>query len=627
METLDRRSDGNGPYHQSDVLSEGIPSITPAANIDDGLAASPERETHDTEQERPNGSREAEAKAERPGRDEGPESTTSDRGDVNGEKAPGNINTDPAFNPTDVSTETETNKSDERVGTAGRAKHTKLKLQPLAYSTSRPKRSIRSAAKRATAGRLSKAQGPFAPRRSDLQIVKAHDEPQRPESQTGLPAGLKHEAVGSQEALNMAQKQREGALVAWITGRHVQKVKVVPKPQLAFPKPGDFVERDSEGEEVRVRWEHWLGHLLLFYSQDFTARYVDEFVGLPFDVNTLISYTERLIVASAPWQAWLMHVRRVYRWEDPAETSRWFALFVLLWYNSKIMTFVYGYIIYMVVRNYYFPSSIESLRESITRSTDREATAHKFSEFIGRYGQDDWLQPALDQLGPFIQIQIGDMANFLEVMYNLYHWKSPQKTVASLYFFITCFLISAMADMEFCMKIFWFIVGGTFFICWPISSRYPRYRYLVSPIKWVLWDIPTHPEWVFRYLRREAQLSRGVLVREKTEQVHNGKNRPEGQNGRLRHHSPPEASSDDEDEDWRSIGSTTSNLEDQGILSFKCECSGTSGKLTISSSGIYFTRIRPPKDELWRRYFLDLAAMSKARPFFPRPHPPSPQNR
>jgi hypothetical protein len=82
--------------------------------------------------------------------------------------------------------------------------------------------------------------------------------------------------------------------------------------------------------------------LLLYYSQGFSAQYVDEFVEPTFDVDILRLYAERVIVASAPWQAWLMHVRRVYLWEDPIETGRWFALFVFLWYHSKIMTFVVG---------------------------------------------------------------------------------------------------------------------------------------------------------------------------------------------------------------------------------------------------------------------------------------------
>ncbi|KAI9857041.1 MAG: hypothetical protein M1813_008647 [Trichoglossum hirsutum] len=504
METSDGRSDRNRPHQQPEVLSEGTPFVTQTASIDDGFTTSPERETNDTGWERLKWLREkTEAKAERPLRDEGPNLTVGD-GDADDKKALGNINTDPTFNLTNVNPKT--NKGNEYVVTGGRTKNTRSKLRPLAGSFTRPRKSIKRTVKRTIAGRLSKAQDPFAPRRSDVQIVKAYDELQRSGSQKGLPAEIKHEAVRNQEALNMPQKQQESTLVAWLTGRHVQRVKVVPKLQLAFPKFEDFVERDPEGEEINVRLlcgsstpiylsnGGFGNQLLLFYSQDFSARYVDEFVELPFDVDTLVFYAERLIVASAPWQAWLMHVRKVYRWEDPAETGRWFALFVFLWYNSKIMTFVYGYIVYMVVRNYYFPGSIESLRESITRSMDRGATAYKFSEFVGGHGRGDWLQPAIGHLGPFIQVQIGDVANFLEAMYNFYHWKSPRKTVASLYFFITCFLISAIADMEFCMKLFWFIIGGSFFACWPISSRYPRYRYLVSPIKWVLWDIPTHRE-------------------------------------------------------------------------------------------------------------------------------------
>ena len=53
------------------------------------------------------------------------------------------------------------------------------------------------------------------------------------------------------------------------------------------------------------------------------------------------------------------------------------------------------------------------------------------------------------------------------------------------------FLVGLLTDMAFCMSILWLIVGVAFFLCWPIASRYPKYRYLVSPIKWLLWDIPT----------------------------------------------------------------------------------------------------------------------------------------
>lgn len=46
--------------------------------------------------------------------------------------------------------------------------------------------------------------------------------------------------------------------------------------------------------------------------------------------------------------------------------------------------------------------------------------------------------------------------------------------------------------MEFCMKIVSFVIIHVFFLSWPVSSRYPRYRFIVSPFRWAFWDIPTY---------------------------------------------------------------------------------------------------------------------------------------
>ena len=54
------------------------------------------------------------------------------------------------------------------------------------------------------------------------------------------------------------------------------------------------------------------------------------------------------------------------------------------------------------------------------------------------------------------------------------------------------------------MKIIWFVVGGWFFLCFPIATNFPRYRYLVDPAKWILWDIPTDAEWSIEFLQRKA---------------------------------------------------------------------------------------------------------------------------
>ncbi len=71
---------------------------------------------------------------------------------------------------------------------------------------------------------------------------------------------------------------------------------------------------------------------------------------------------------------------------------------------------------YRVLRNLFAPASLEDLRESIERTMDRGATAFKIAELMDRHGNEDWLEPLVDQLGPAIQLQVNDLANMLEVL-------------------------------------------------------------------------------------------------------------------------------------------------------------------------------------------------------------------
>lgn len=113
----------------------------------------------------------------------------------------------------------------------------------------------------------------------------------------------------------------------------------------------------------------------------------------------------------------------------------------------------------------------------------------------------------MEQLGPYLQLQIADLANLLEVCDNFFHFRRSRYTFYSLFLFIAVFLLSAFASIQFTMNVFWFVVGLIFFGCWPISSLHPRYRLLVSPLKWAFWDVPTYPEWSFQYLQARGSLA------------------------------------------------------------------------------------------------------------------------
>lgn len=244
------------------------------------------------------------------------------------------------------------------------------------------------------------------------------------------------------------------------------------------------------------------------------------------------------------------------------------------------------------------------------RTHHERGQACNFGELVDKYGRKHWLEPLLDELGPFMQLQLNDMANMLEVFANFYAWMQPRKTAATLVFLLVCFLLTVLTDMVFCMKITSFIIGGAFFICWPIASRYPKYRYLVSPFKWVLWDIPTNAEWSFQYLRRNAQTTRHAAERAYVKEKDGHCASPY----RGLFESVPDITLDetgsDEDDDWQSVRSTVSIRDGSDIVSYKAFSQGVVGRLIIYSSGVRFLRSIKQK-EIWRHSFLELAEMRK----------------
>ena len=553
---------------------------------------------------------------------------TDDKNDaIDTTEALKNIENDPAFNPTKLSKQT-TNPS----LSSGRSPLDKSAgaLKFIAKSVIHPKDAIKHKATTTTAAKLSAVQKPHVSQKADLEFLEAHDSLSRAQSsQASRQASRRmtsdeeeedEETTRCRNKVEMLEAHRESIRVAWTTG-HIDRVRVVPKRHFEFPKREAFVERDEKGEVVRYRWEKWLGHVLVYYTQDFSAQYIDDFDDLPFDLVTFRRHVERTVMASTPWQSWAMNVRAVYRWENPAFTMKWLALYVVLWYTEHIVGFLWAYIVYLVIKNRYFPTNVKSLRASVKRTVDQQGAAFQIGELIDKHGRENWLEPLIDEVGPYAQLQIGDIANMLEVFSNFYAWKAPSKTAGSLFFFASCFLVSVLTDTAYCMKIVWFIVGGFFFLSWPISSHHPKYRYLASPFKWVLWDIPTHAEWSFRYLRRQAQLSREKMIGQKVEKNYAAKVAasppldPSSAAGvpqfKLEDTNASTMSSDT-DEDWHSVQSISSILSEKDIKAFRAQWQGVRGRLIIYSSGVRFVR-GLVKKEMWDVPFIEMAEMRKLR--------------
>lgn len=365
----------------------------------------------------------------------------------------------------------------------------------VSYLVSHPKRVMRGKATRVAAEKLGNARHTILTLDRDRELLDAHDTLAKASTNSSL-----SDMDGARDRVEKVEEKRESLQTAWILGRHVSRVKVV-RP---VPRP----ER-SEFTSERFEWERYVGHLALYYTRGFTAGYIDDFESPPFDLEDLARIIERIAITSAPWQSFLVNVRHVYMWKDPKLTARWLVLFCVLWYTEHIMGYCYFYVIYSTLRNKFRPSSVQTVRESVTRAIDREARVQAWGELIQRHGRHDWLEPFLDEIGPVIQMQLGDLANFLEVMVNFYRHERPRLTLATIFFFTCCLLTTLLADMAFCMKLVWFIFGGGFFLTYPIATRYPQYRVLVSHFRWVFWDIPTHAELAILRLQEK-----GVQFRE-----------------------------------------------------------------------------------------------------------------
>ena len=68
--------------------------------------------------------------------------------------------------------------------------------------------------------------------------------------------------------------------------------------------------------------------------------------------------------------------------------------------------------------NRYYPTTVESLRESQRRAFDSNASAKRLSELIDKHGRNDWLDPVMASLGPYVQLQLGGTSRSLSVSYQ-----------------------------------------------------------------------------------------------------------------------------------------------------------------------------------------------------------------
>lgn len=169
------------------------------------------------------------------------------------------LNDSPAFN-------TSKFLKKSRIGPSGGPDKFIALLQSTVHAVVDPKAAIKSRASRKTAGKLSKDR-PYLSRQADLDFLEAHDDLERAQGTQDMnddeeTAARKDEDIGDRaKRIQDLENKRHNMRVAWVTGRHVQRVRVVdavaPPP---FPDDSFFIEEDDCGFPA-FNWEKWIGYV------------------------------------------------------------------------------------------------------------------------------------------------------------------------------------------------------------------------------------------------------------------------------------------------------------------------------------------------------------------------------
>ncbi|KAL8784993.1 MAG: hypothetical protein Q9213_003654 [Squamulea squamosa] len=313
------------------------------------------------------------------------------------------------------------------------------------------------------------------------------------------------EKAKAYEDLESLKKARQDLFVRWTMDRHVLKLRRL-KNKTTLERRRRDSGSEPKTENLELGWKAHSRRLVLQQAEKYGGHYIGSFAEPPpASQETVSASVERLLIASTPWQELVMHIRRIYRWENRKETSAYLLAFTILWAYGMLSATACLALIAQVLRRRFEKPSVEKLRQDVRRTEDSLSTAHTLSEQIEKRGAQSWIDPLIEDMGDWLLLQLGDMANLLEILLNFYEWRQPARTAWTLVWF-------SLGCIAFYLTPVWLLVKGmslfsglTFFGLFPIASWYPEYRLLVSPIKWLLWDIPNHAEWAIARLQAEGR--------------------------------------------------------------------------------------------------------------------------
>ncbi|KAF2658499.1 hypothetical protein K491DRAFT_652742 [Lophiostoma macrostomum CBS 122681] len=299
-------------------------------------------------------------------------------------------------------------------------------------------------------------------------------------------------------------KQRQTLFIRWTLDRHVTKIRLLPRETFVRKPRTEFGTTNAQGK-FETDWQAYSHHLMLYAAHQYGGQYIGYGNSPPVpSKETIMPNIERVLIASAPFQEFIMTMRRVYRWENRRETTKYLLIYLTLWTFDLLLPGMLSAIVYFVIQRRFHKMTLEDLRNDLKRTEDVHETAMTFSEFIEKKGDEQWADKLIQDLGPWLMVQLCDMANFFEVLLNFYEWRVPHRTLFTLALFTLTIIITLTVSARTLVKSLTLSAGIAFFALFPIATNFSDYRLLTSPIKRIFWNIPTHSEWAIKSIQAEG---------------------------------------------------------------------------------------------------------------------------
>lgn len=172
------------------------------------------------------------------------------------------INESPAFNSSKL-----LNKA--RIESSGLSDKAIATLQATSQFIYSPTSAIKTRATKRTAGKLAKSQ-PYLSRQADLDFLTAHDDLQTAQGfryeddnddADGMEMRQRSKSVNQcEDHIKQMESTRESMRVAWVTTRHIQRVRaidLIPPPPLS----DDAFEEPDEYGFTEFHWGKWIAYV------------------------------------------------------------------------------------------------------------------------------------------------------------------------------------------------------------------------------------------------------------------------------------------------------------------------------------------------------------------------------